>query len=169
MANTSFTIVSTAQGSDEKIQNTLTDINPAATNSQITAFAQSLNALSSNTYVGTTRVDKTDCDTEDSGGGAGGLGKAFRNMAITGAGRGSTATVTFDTDGAETVPKPAVFFVYQNGGELAAQFVSPTAATSDDPGVAKYTFTCLNQATDIFAGIGEKDSYYAEFVKAVVS
>ena len=166
MAKTSLIISSTAVSDGKKLQKTLTDINSAATNDQLKSFAQVLNNLTTNTYIETNRVDRTNCDSES---GAGGLGKAFRNMAITGAGRGSTATVTFDTDGAETVPKPAVFFVYQNGGELAAQFVSPTAATSDDPGVAKYTFTCLNQATDIFAGIGEKDSYYAEFVKVVVS
>ena len=81
MAKTSLIISSTAVSDGKKLQKTLTDINSAATNDQLKSFAQVLNNLTTNTYIETNRVDRTNCDSES---GAGGLGKAFRNMAITG-------------------------------------------------------------------------------------
>lgn len=38
------------------------NVNPAATNEQLVEFGQMVTAVSNNTYGGTIRVDKTDCD-----------------------------------------------------------------------------------------------------------
>ena len=44
----------------KKLQKTLTDINPDVDSVALRTFTQSLNSLTTNTYVGTSRVDKTD-------------------------------------------------------------------------------------------------------------
>lgn len=44
----------------KKIQKTLTSINPKATGAEILEFTQSLNAMSTNTYAGTSRIEKRD-------------------------------------------------------------------------------------------------------------
>lgn len=50
----------------KKIQKALTDINPEASTSALKNFAQGLNNLTDNTYVGSVRVIKTDLDNPDS-------------------------------------------------------------------------------------------------------
>lgn len=66
MAKTSLIITSTDQFG-KGLQKTVTDVNPDATSAQLVTFATKLNALTTNSYVRTDRVDKTNCDTEASG------------------------------------------------------------------------------------------------------
>lgn len=58
---TSLIINSTYDG--KTIQKTLTDINPAADNTALKTWGQMLNGLTTNTYVKTDRIDKTNCDS----------------------------------------------------------------------------------------------------------
>ena len=44
----------------KKVQRAITNVNPAAGNGALKNLAQSLNSLTSNTYVGTTRIDRID-------------------------------------------------------------------------------------------------------------
>ena len=50
---------------NKKGQRTITDINPSATSSQIKTFAQGLNALTTNTYEYTNRIQVIEVDTEE--------------------------------------------------------------------------------------------------------
>ena len=63
MAKTSI-IINSTDALGKSSQKTFTDVNPNASNDQLATFGQMLAAVSSNTYNGTTRIDKTDCDTE---------------------------------------------------------------------------------------------------------
>ena len=66
MATTSA-IVTTRDSEGNTKQKSFTDINPDATSTQIKNFTQAMIGLTNNTYLATTRVDKINCDTEDSG------------------------------------------------------------------------------------------------------
>lgn len=156
MAKTSLIITSTA--GTKKLQKTLTDINSAATNDQLKSFAQALNNLTTNTYGETNRVDRTNCDTEDSG------GKQFREITITGATRGATATIACNITAGGTA-NPAVFF-YSTGGSV--QVLATTAGTSESTTVAVRTFTVPNNTGTIYAGLYSNDDFYADFVSVTV-
>lgn len=65
MSNTSLAI-NTTDGNGKKIQKALTDINPNADTAALRTFAQGLNDLTTNDYVGSVRVTKTNLD-EDGG------------------------------------------------------------------------------------------------------
>ena len=66
MAKTSLIITSIDQ-LGKSLQKTVTDVNPNATSAQLVTFATKLNALTTNSYVRTDRIDKINCDTESSG------------------------------------------------------------------------------------------------------
>lgn len=160
MAKTSLIVTSTAATDGKKLQKTLTDINSAATNEQLKSFAQVLNGLTTNTYVETNRVDRVNCDTEE---GTIVGGKGFRNVTVTGAEQGETATIAFNITEGESVT-PGVFF-YTNS---AMQILTATAAASDDVTVAKFSVTVPASSGELYVGIREKDAFYADFVFANV-
>ena len=60
MANKLTMNISTVDQTGKKSQKAVTDINPTATNEQLTDFAQALNDLTNNTYVNSTKVQVTD-------------------------------------------------------------------------------------------------------------
>lgn len=163
MPKTDIKLYSTDAATGAKQTTTISYVNPNNPSSVMKSFAQQLNNLTTNTYTSTDKVTTSNLDTE-------GDDKQFRNLAISGASRGATATITFTTSTSETQkPTPFTCYVYQNGGQLQATYVSPTAAESTDPTIAKYTFTCPNTAADIFVGISTKTEFYADFVKAIIS
>lgn len=61
---TSISLNYTEAASGKKGQRSITDINPNATSAQIKTFAQSLNALTTNNYVETNRIQTLNVDTE---------------------------------------------------------------------------------------------------------
>lgn len=61
--STKTSLVINAVNDGKHIQKTLTDINPAADNVALKIWGQMLNGLTTNTYVKTDRIDKTNCDT----------------------------------------------------------------------------------------------------------
>jgi hypothetical protein len=60
---TKTSLVINAVNDGKQIQKTLTDINPTADNGALKVWGQMLNGLTTNTYVKTDRIDKTNCDT----------------------------------------------------------------------------------------------------------
>lgn len=60
---TSIIMTSTDQGGN-KLQKTLTSINPNASAADIRTFANAVNGLTTNNYVGTNRIDKTNLNAE---------------------------------------------------------------------------------------------------------
>ena len=65
-AKVSAIVYSTKQGvPDSKFGKTISDISATATPAQIKAFAQSLNSLSTNSYVETYRIERLNCDTAE--------------------------------------------------------------------------------------------------------
>lgn len=88
--STTAIIVNATDALGKSAQKSVTNVNPAATNSQLVSLGQAINAISNNTYGGTVRIDKTDCDTEPT---PAGLGKTATQVTIT-----PTANpISFDT------------------------------------------------------------------------
>lgn len=63
MAKTSLILTSTEQTTGKTLQKTITDVNPDASNEALLGFAQRLNALTTNVYGKTDRIDKLNVDT----------------------------------------------------------------------------------------------------------
>ena len=168
MAKTSLIINSTTAAGGKKLQKTLTDINPSATNSQLKAFAQQLNALTTNTYAEANRVDRVNCDTEadasDSSGGST-LTKQFRELTIVGAEKNATATLSANVLSGVAI-NPAVFYYT---GSSTAQVLSTNSVTSEDPTVAKFTFSVPNSSGTMFVGITGNANFYSEFILVTVN
>lgn len=68
--DTSLNIKSIEQGG-RKLQKTITDVNPNADGTALKTFAQGLNSLTTNTYVGTTKINIDNLLNEDSSSGGG--------------------------------------------------------------------------------------------------
>lgn len=56
---TEIIITATALNGEKK-QSTISNVNPSATNAELSELGQLINAISTNSYVSTTRVDKQD-------------------------------------------------------------------------------------------------------------
>lgn len=65
--DTSLSIKSVEQGG-RKLQKTITDVNPNADGTALKTWAQGLNALTTNTYVGTTKINIDNLSDEDDSG-----------------------------------------------------------------------------------------------------
>lgn len=70
MAQTSINIKSKARNTNKDLTKAITFVNSEADNADLAAFGTALNALTTNNYVATNRVDKSNCDTEQGGGGS---------------------------------------------------------------------------------------------------
>lgn len=160
MAKTSLIISSTSVSDGKKLQKTLTDINSAATNDQLKSFAQVLNNLTTNTYLETNRVDRSNCDTEDDGGTG-----ATRELTVTGAAQGATATVTYTVGESESSPpSPACFYLKGTSGNYTVTYLAATVTTA---GTA--TCTIPNETGYLYTGITAKNGYGADFIITTVS
>ncbi len=93
MAKISVALNSIEQATGRKLQKTLTDIRASATSTQIKTFTQGLNSLTTNTYVETNRIEKTNVDTEEASG-----AKIVPSISLSEFNNG-TATVTYTGDG----------------------------------------------------------------------
>ena len=63
MANKTSIAITSTTPAGKNVQKNITDINPNSTDSQLVTFGQKVMAFSKNAYVGTKRLDQTDCDT----------------------------------------------------------------------------------------------------------
>lgn len=93
MAKVSIALNTTENATGKKLQKTLTDIRDTATSAQIKTFTQALNGLTTNIYGETNRIEKTNVDTEETGG-----AKIIPSISLSEFVSGS-ATVTYSGDG----------------------------------------------------------------------
>ena len=63
MAEKTSIIVNSIATGNKKVQKTVTNVNPNATDNQMFQFAQALNALSTDTFDGAVRVDRKDLES----------------------------------------------------------------------------------------------------------
>lgn len=61
-------IINTTSQDGKKLQKTITNLNPNATNAKLGEFAQRLTALTTNTYDKAVRINKIDVTEDDAGG-----------------------------------------------------------------------------------------------------
>lgn len=95
MAKTSL-ILEATDTSGKKIQKTFTDVNPEASSADLKTFAQMCNGLTSNTYVRTDRINKINCDTEESGDSSSSSSKTAASITFTDGNEFSIASVKQD-------------------------------------------------------------------------
>lgn len=157
MPKVDLKLYSTDAAEGKKITTSVTYINPNASNDVLKTFAQQLNAFTTNTYTETDRVETINVDTDASR-------KQFRNITITGATKGATATITSTIRAGENI-NPAVFF-YSSGN---VSVLTTTSVASTDPTIAKFTIQIPNSSGTIFIGLTTNKNFYAEFVDATVS
>lgn len=119
MSNTSLAI-NTTDGNGKKIQKALTDINPNASTTALKNFAQGLNDLTTNDYVGSVRVTKINLDDED-GDDTPASTKTARTGYILSAGSHTTLTtaVNVNTLGAYDYDSDAQLFGFNFTGDNA--------------------------------------------------
>lgn len=65
MPKISVALNSTESATGKKNQKTFTDVKATATSEQITNFTKGLNSLTTNNYVETNRIEKTNVDIEE--------------------------------------------------------------------------------------------------------
>ena len=166
MAKTSLIISSTDSTTGKKLQKTLTDINSAATNDELKTFAQAVNAVTTNTYGESNRVDRINVDTEESAT----VSKLFREITVTDAARNATAKITFnrtETEGQYGGVSLIVF--YYNTEESTAEKLTVSSVSSGELTVALYHVTIPNYNGRLYAGIEATEDFYSEFVKLTIS
>lgn len=139
--------------SGQKQTTTITYVNNEVSSDILKDFAQSLNALTTNSYEKTDRINTINCDTEQT--------KMFRNMKFEGVSRGATAKLTYN---ATTSASPAMIF--DNNNSTTVRWITGTLTI--EGGIATYTFTVPNEAGYIYAGLNERDDFYSAFNNAQV-
>lgn len=65
MANKTSIIIKSVDDNNKETSRSITDVSKTATNQQLKAFAQAINATSTNTYLSSSRVQTTDLDTTE--------------------------------------------------------------------------------------------------------
>ncbi len=163
MPKTDLKIYSTDAGTGAKITSSVSYVNPTVANSVLKSFAQQLNAFTTNGYVSADRVDTTNVDTEDPSP----ITKSFREITITGASRGATATITYNATPSIT-NNPVVFFITPSGGSYSATYLDVSTGTTTDT-QRTVTVTVPGNGGYLYAGLRENEVFYADFVSAEVS
>lgn len=152
MPKTDIKLYSTDAGTGSKITTSVSYVNPNASNAVLKSFGQQLNALTTNGYVQTDRIETINVDTDESR-------KMFRDITVTGAVQGATATVTMNINEGET-SKPAAFFWTESGTTL----LTVTTVQSDISTVGKFTVSIPNSSGSLYLGQIAKNNFYADFV-----
>lgn len=138
--------------SDKKRKRSFSDINPEATNTELKNFAQQFVSLTTGTYIETERVDKTNVDSGETR-------KQFRNISVSNATPGATATISITITEGSTI-NPAVFYYANNNITI----LTTTAAESTDPTIAKKTVSIPNSSGEMYIGTIGNNEFYSEFV-----
>lgn len=163
MPKTDLKIYSTDAGTGAKITSSVSYVNPTASSNVLKSFAQQLNALTTNNYTSADRIDTTNVDTEDPTP----ITKSFRETTITGATRGSTATITYNVTTTQQ-GSPFVVFLTQSGDDYSVSYLPTTDGTTT---ATQKTVTCTvpDSGGWLYAGLLEKDAFYADFIRVEVS
>lgn len=149
--NTSLNIKSVEQSSGRKLQKTITDVNPNADGTALKTWAQGLNNLTTNRYVGTTKINIDNLLEEDTGGGGSGAVNPLPapNIVITYAKSNAvTAHSCTFTNAATTVSLGVIDW-------------SLLAVVTDADGELNVTSTPVNSATRVSTGVATDDKSLA--------
>lgn len=153
MPKTDIKLYSTDAGTGAKITTSVSYVNPNASNAVLKSFAQQLNALTTNGYVSTDRVETINVDTDDSR-------KMSRDITISGAVQGATATITMNINEGETSTPAAFFWTSSSMTSLTV-----TTVQSDISTVGKFTVQIPNTPGGaLYVGQTAKNNFYADFV-----
>lgn len=151
MPKTDIKLYSTDAATGSKITTSVPYVNPNASNDALKEFALKLNAFTTNTYASTDRVETVNVDTESGR-------KQFRNITVTGAIQGATATISANIQIGGSI-NPAVFFFTNN----TVTILTTAAVPSDDPTIAKRSVTIPNSSGEMYIGLIANDDFYADF------
>lgn len=163
MSTTALNIEWTAAATGKKASTKINYVNPDANSDSLQTLAQSLNNLTTNTYSEATRIDTTNVDSESPTP----LAKNLREITITGAARGATATITFNATSSIT-NNPVVFFITPSGTSYTATYLDVTSGTTTQT-QRTATVTVPSSGGYLYAGLRENAVFYADFVMAEVS
>lgn len=159
MPKVDMKLYSTDTGTGSKITTSVTYINPETSNTVLKTFAQKLNAFTTNNYTSADRVETVNLDTASDS-------KQFRDISITGATRGGTATITLTIGEGETVTPVVFFYVSSND----VRFLTATAAqVTDIPTIGTSTVSIPNAGGWLYIGTGGKEQFYSELIIQEVS
>lgn len=156
MPKTDVKIYSTDAATGSKITTSVAYVNPNATNDVLKSFAQQLNALTTNNYSNSDRIETVNLDTE-------GSRKSFRNLTISGAVANSTATITFNKTSDESVTPIAFYYTASETTKLTLTEGTGTATE------AVFTVQIPNSSGTLYVGISEKDDFYPAFSRVQIS
>ena len=134
MAKTSLILKATDQNG-KTVNKTITDVNPDCSNEVLKTLGQKINALTTNFYGNTTRIDKIDCDLE-SGGGTTVPTLTLSESTITLSAFNTAVTGTGGNLGFKEV-----VITYNGDGQLSLVFEPSTDATT------RMCVAALNQST----------------------
>jgi outer membrane protein assembly factor BamB len=150
MAKTSVILNATDSGG-KKMQTTITNVNPEASSLHLKQMGQMINALTTNTYDSTDRIDKINCDTESKPIQATAtlsLTKTDWNIATDHnfGDFGIQTPITYNGDG-------NVYVANQNNDIMTAYVVTQSNTlklfiTQGEDGSTPITFTLMSSATD---------------------
>jgi len=143
----------------DNIRTSITYVNPNVANSVLKQFAVKLNNLTTNQYDGADKVETTNLDTAEDE-------KRFRNLTITGAAQGATATISgAQVAGTAEPPSFAVFYIHGSSVNL----LTTTQIASDDPEVAKFTVAIPSSGSGaIFACNAGNETFYDSCARVTV-
>ena len=154
MAKTSLILTSTEQTTGKTLQKTITDVNPDASSEALLGFAQRLNALTTNVYGKTDRVDKLNVDTETS---ANLLTPTFTmtktsySLTTDASGDHILMGLTYNGDGA----------LYVEGFYSSAGLKAFNYASSAEGGTIAFSKTTLTAGQTLKIGYAQGDTYKA--------
>ena len=136
---------------DKKGTTTISNVNPSAGSAALLQMSQAFNALTTNTYGETNRVETVNLDTEEPTP----AGKNVRTVTLDNTIKGQSTDITIENDGTETL---APVFLYSNGSSVSAWSVT---AVIDEKG--KYRGNIPSAATELYIGLAETNDYYPVF------
>jgi len=136
---------------DKKGTTTISNVNPSAGRAPLLQMSQALNALTTNIYGETNRVETVNLDTEEPTP----AGKNVRTVTLDNTIKGQSTDITIENDGVETL-NPT--FLYSDGSTTSAWSVTKII---DETG--RYRGNIPSTATTLYIGLAETNDYYPVF------
>lgn len=137
---------------DKKGTTTISNVNPSAGSAALLQMSQAFNALTTNTYVETNRVETVNLDTEEPTP----AGKNVRSVTLDNTIKGQSTDITISHNDTETL-NPT--FLYSTGGSSVSAW--SVTAVIDEKGL--YRGNIPSTATTLYVGLAETDDYYPVF------
>lgn len=163
MPKVDLKLSSTAEVDNKKMTTTISDVNPSAGSAALLQMAQKINALTTNTYNETNRVETVNLDTEEPGGGS----TPQRTITVTNAQKGATAQADFTRVDAMDSVNPKVFYYITETSTASRLEIS--SISIGEPTLARYTFTIPNYNGTLYIGTTATNAFLSTFISVSVS